>query len=97
MFIFPPIFLVIFHFEILHLFCVSENCERVRLDFSSFFLLPSKKMSPDSDSVFLAIVLGLNLLFFRYLCKFDAQPQVRLYDKNIYVALSFSDFPGKLP
>ena len=37
--IIPPIFLVIFHFEILILFCVSENCVRVRLDFLSFFLL----------------------------------------------------------
>ena len=48
--IIPPIFLVIFHFEILILFCVSENYVRVRLDFLSFFLLPSRGMSPDSDS-----------------------------------------------
>ena len=47
--------------------------------------------------IFLTIVLGLNLLFFRYLCKLDAQAQLRLHFEHIYVAFSFSDFPGKLP
>ena len=46
---------------------------------------------------FLTIVLGLNLLFFRYLSKIDAPAHLRLYFKHICVVLLFSDFPGKLP
>ena len=46
---------------------------------------------------FLTIVLGLNLLFFRYLSKTDASAHLRLCFKHICVVLLFSDFPGKLP
>ena len=50
----------------------------------------------DSD-FFETIVFGLNLLFFRYLSKIDAQVHLRLYFKHICAALLFLDFPGKLP
>ena len=50
----------------------------------------------DSD-FFLTIVLGLNLLFFRYLSKIDAPAHLRLYFKHICAVLLFLDFPGKLP
>ena len=36
---------------------------------------------------FLTIVLGLNLLFFRYLSKIDARTHLRLYFKHICVVL----------
>ena len=46
---------------------------------------------------FKTIVLGLNLLLFRYLSKFDAKTQITLYFKHIHVFFfSFLDFPGKL-
>ena len=38
---------------------------------------------------FLTIVLGLNLLFFRYLSKIDASTHLRLYFKHICVVLLF--------
>ena len=46
---------------------------------------------------FWTIVLGLNLLFFRYLSKIDASTHLRLYFKHICVVLLFFDFPRKLP
>ena len=42
--------------------------------------------------IFLTIVFGLNLLFFRYLSKTDAPAHLRLYFKHICAVLLFLDF-----